>query len=94
MNGNLREDRYTFSIISHSVLLKMKNVSDKSCRETRNTHFMFSNFLEIRVVYEIMWEHIVEWGRPHMTIKHMQNACAITKATDTYPEYVILNMWK
>jgi hypothetical protein len=39
----LHEDQYTFSVISRSVLLRMKNVSDKSCRETRNTHFMFSN---------------------------------------------------
>ena len=32
-----------FSIISHSVLLRMKNISNKSCRETRNTHFMFND---------------------------------------------------
>ena len=43
MNGILPEGQYTFSIISHSVLLKMKNVSDKSCRETRNTHFIFND---------------------------------------------------
>jgi len=29
--------------ISCSVLLGMKNVSDKSCRDNRNTHFMFNN---------------------------------------------------
>ena len=46
-----------FSIISHSVLLTMKPSSDKSCRETRNTHFMFNNFFsENRAVYEIMWK--------------------------------------
>jgi hypothetical protein len=33
-----------FSIISRSVLLRNKNISDKSCRETRNTHFLFNNF--------------------------------------------------
>jgi hypothetical protein len=31
-------------IITRSVLLGMKNVSDKICRENQNTHFMFSNF--------------------------------------------------
>jgi len=31
-------------IISCSFLLRMRNVSDKSCRENQNTHFMFSNF--------------------------------------------------
>jgi len=34
----------------------MRNISDKSCRETRNTHFLFSNYflIENRAVYEIM----------------------------------------
>ena len=35
-------------ITSRSVLLRMKSVSDKSCRETRNTHFVFKNFLLFR----------------------------------------------
>jgi len=26
------------------MLLRMKNVSDKSCRQTRNTRFMLNNF--------------------------------------------------
>jgi hypothetical protein len=30
------------------------NVSDKSFRENQNTHFVFSNFLLNRAVYEIM----------------------------------------
>ena len=40
----LHEDQYTFLIISRSVLLKMKNVADKSCRENQNTHFVFNKF--------------------------------------------------
>jgi len=54
-------------IIYDSVLLRMKNVSDKSCRENQNTHFIFNNFFfpENRVVYEIMWKNIVQPGRPH-----------------------------
>jgi len=31
-------------IISRSFLLRIKNVSDKSCRETLNTYFIFCNF--------------------------------------------------
>jgi len=42
-SGTLLEDHYTFFIVSRSVLLRMKNVSDKRCRETRKTHFMFNN---------------------------------------------------
>jgi hypothetical protein len=43
IKGTLREDKCTFSIISRSVLLRMKNVSGKSRRETRNTRFMLNN---------------------------------------------------
>jgi hypothetical protein len=46
-------------IISRSVLLRMRNVFDKYCRENQNTYFVFNNFVfffEIRAVYEIMWK--------------------------------------
>ena len=35
----LHEDQYTFMIVSRSVL-RMEYVSNKSCRENLNTHFM------------------------------------------------------
>ena len=42
----------------------MRNVSDKSCIETQNTHFVFNNpfFSEDRAVYEVMWEDTVQLG--------------------------------
>jgi hypothetical protein len=40
----LREDQYTFVIIPRSVLLKVKNFSDKLCRENQNTYFVLRNF--------------------------------------------------
>ena len=40
ITGILREDQYTFFIISRSILLKMENISDKNCRENQNTHFV------------------------------------------------------
>jgi hypothetical protein len=42
--STLHEDKYTF--ISHYVLLRMRNVSDKSCREIWNTHFTFNNYFQ------------------------------------------------
>ena len=45
--GTLHEDQYTFMIIPCSVLLRMRNVSDKSCRENQSTHFLFSNIFFI-----------------------------------------------
>jgi hypothetical protein len=40
----LHEDQYRFLIISHLMLLRMRNVSDKPYRENQNTYFMFNNF--------------------------------------------------
>jgi hypothetical protein len=62
----------------------MRNVSDKNCRESQNTHFLFNNFfLENSDVYEIMWKNFVEPARTQMTIWRMYIACWITKATGT-----------
>ena len=55
-NGTLHEaDRHTVLIITRSNVLRMRNVSDKRCRENQNTHIVFNIFLEGRTVYEIMW---------------------------------------
>jgi hypothetical protein len=43
MKNTLQEDHYTLLIISLSVLLRMKNVSDEICRENKNTQFVFRN---------------------------------------------------
>ena len=56
MKGTSHEDRYTFLIISRSVLLRLRNASDKLV-ENMKTHILYSVtfFFENRVVYEIMW---------------------------------------
>jgi hypothetical protein len=82
-------DRHTFYIISRSVLLRMRNVSETRCRENQNTYFVFSNlFFEIVLFNEIMWKIVVERGRPQMTIWRMLIDCWIPKATNTHSEYV------
>ena len=42
--GTLHEDQYAFFIISRSILLRMRNFSEKSCRENQNTYFVLTNF--------------------------------------------------
>jgi hypothetical protein len=42
--GALHEDIFTFIIVSQGILFRMGNVSDKTCTENQNTHFLFSNF--------------------------------------------------
>jgi hypothetical protein len=63
----LNEDQYTF--LSYLAQL-MRNVSDKSCREYQNTHFMFNNFfpLENIVVFETMLKNLVQPDRPQTTM--------------------------
>ena len=49
------------------ILCRIRNVSDKTCRENQ-THFIFKNVSENRVLYEIMWKNMAEPERPHVTI--------------------------
>ena len=55
----------------------MGSVSDKSCTENSNTHFMFNKFFppENRDIYEIVSKNMVEPERPQMTIQY--GACAL-----------------
>jgi hypothetical protein len=86
MNNNTH-----FLIISRSVLLGMKNVTDKRYRENRNTHFVFNkSFSKIAPFFEKMWKNRVEPGRPQMTMWRMRIACWVPKATNTYSEYALL----
>jgi hypothetical protein len=67
----------------------MKDVEDKSCRQTRNTHCMLNKFFFLnRAVYEIMWKDTVERGRPQMTTWFMHIACWLPKTTNTRTQVV------
>ena len=50
MKGTLYEDPFTFSITSRSVLHRMKNIPDKSCREIRNTFYVQWLFFLSKIV--------------------------------------------
>jgi hypothetical protein len=81
------EDKYTFMIMSHSLLLKMKNIIEKI-----KTHILCSITFILKncAIYEIMWKNIVEPDMPQVTIRHMQFTCWVLKATNTHSECVIL----
>jgi hypothetical protein len=77
-------------IISRSVVVRMRNVSDRVVEKTK-THILRSGtFSKILPFYEIMWKNIVEPDRPQMAMESMCIACWIPKATNTHSEYVIL----
>jgi hypothetical protein len=85
-----KEDQYTSVVMSHSVSLKMRNVSDERCIENQNTHFVFSNGLpppqKNRTVYETVWENMVEPDKPRTTVWRTRIAWWATKATNTHSE--------
>ena len=41
--GTLHEDLCTFMIVPCGIIPRIRNVSDKSCRNSQNTHFMSNN---------------------------------------------------
>jgi len=60
--GTLHEDQYTFMIIPCSVLLIVRNVSDKSCRENQSTYLMFNFFFSShKSCY--LWDNMKKCGR-------------------------------
>jgi len=44
ITGSLHEDQCRFMIIFRSFRLRIRSVSDKSCRENKNIYFMFKTF--------------------------------------------------
>ena len=54
-NGYFTWRQYTFFIISRSFLLRMRNVSDKSCRENQDR--VFSNFFFLRKSC-LLWDNV------------------------------------
>jgi len=71
-------------MISCSVLLRMKNVSDKSWKENQNTRLTITNFFpENHAIREIMWQNMVESDRPQIATQHgvIPISCWITTAT-------------
>ena len=92
--GTLHRHKYTFLIISCSVLFRMRNAADKSFRENKNTHFLFSNiFLKI-----VQWDKMEKYCTAQQAtdankMRSMHFACWITKLTDTHSAYEILMLF-
>jgi len=62
--GTLHEDHYIYFIMSHSVILKIRNVSKKLYRLSKHIFLCLVTIFENRAFYEIMWKNIVERSRP------------------------------
>ena len=71
-NGTLHEDQYTFLIISRLILLRMKNVSDESCRENKNTHFILRNSA-LKIL--LSWDNVEKYCTAGL--QHIHPLCAM-----------------
>ena len=89
-NGTFHKDQYKFLVTSRSFLLRMRNLSDKSCRENQNTLLYSITFFESRAVSEMVWKNIIEQSRLQVTTWCTHIARWIPKVTNTLSEYVIL----
>ena len=73
----------------------MRNITDKSCRENQDIHFIFNNFF--KKLYHL-WDNVEKYGRDRAAtddsiIQSMRLEFWITKATDTHLDYVVLPSW-
>jgi hypothetical protein len=79
--GTLHEDICTFMVIFCWILVRMKTLSDKSCTENQNTHFMFKEFFQESCC---LWDHVGKYctagqATDDNIIWHKRIACWITK---------------
>ena len=95
VTGTLHEDQHTFTMVSCCICLRTKNVSDRSCRENQNTHFMCAIkffFLKSWPLWdnvEKIWWSLTGHRWQYSIIRRISLARWITKATNTHREYVI-----
>ena len=71
----------------------MRIVSNVSCRENQNTHFMLNKFLsENHAVHEIMWKNYCTTGQAtdDNIIRRMRMTSWVIKVTDKHSQYEIL----
>jgi hypothetical protein len=68
------KDLGKFFVVSLSVLLRMRNVSDKSCRENQNTHIMFNTFF-FSLKSCRLWDNVEKFDRTRQaTVDNMTHA--------------------
>ena len=83
VTGTSHEDVRTFVVLSRLFLLKMRNVSDESCRENQNTHFMFNSIFPKIVPFtkycgKVLYSragHRWQYGALHAGYLRLQTHC-------------------
>jgi hypothetical protein len=91
----LHDDLCAFVIVSRWILLRMRNVSHKSCEKI--TANILCSITCFQKSYHL-WDNIEKCGRVRQApydviIQCMCFVCWVTKGTDTHWEYVILTVF-
>ena len=85
ISGTVHEDLCTFIVISYWIL-RMRNVWEESCRENKNTHFVFFFVCVWKLC--CLWDNVEKYGKARQAtddnlIQCMHFACWLAKATYT-----------
>jgi len=71
----IKTNTYTFMIISRSVLLRIRNVSDENFTEKQDKHFIFNNALSKIVPFVLQCEEKKNYFRAEQaTVDNMAHA--------------------
>ena len=73
---------------SRWILPRMRNVSDNSCREDRNTFYVQQILPENRAIYEIMWKNIW-WSQTGRSDNTARAHCLLGNSGYRHIKYVI-----
>jgi hypothetical protein len=76
ITDTLHEYQHTFLITSHSILLRMRNVSDKIVEEIKTQILCSITFLRKSCLYEIMWKKY-ERARQATDANTVHNRCML-----------------
>jgi hypothetical protein len=94
ITGTLLGDLNIFMIISRSFLLRIRNVTDKICRENQDNVFVFYNFF---LKSCRLWDNVEKYCKAvHATYHNMAQAhCTLDNQyyRRTHKEYVILTVF-
>ena len=90
--GTLNKHLCIYMIITRWILPRMRNVSGKSCRENKNTHFTSKILFSRKLCH--LWDNVGKYGSvgkatDNNIIWRMRTASWTTMATDTHSQYVI-----
>jgi hypothetical protein len=72
--ATLRGDVSTFMTRRGSFFLRMRNISNKICREYQNTHFRFNSFLFFSKIVPLMRDNVEKCGGAREDADNMATA--------------------